>query len=106
MSLIRELAAARFALLSPDQVLERLDYRFRFLVSGAAGRDQRHRTLIALLEWGFALLSPDEQRLLTWLSHRNQGFRNKRSRQIRVVQRRAPNLCPKLNLTCNRAMLG
>jgi predicted ATPase/DNA-binding winged helix-turn-helix (wHTH) protein len=74
MPLALELAAARFALLSPDQVLERLDQRFRFLVSDDAGRDHRHRNLIALLEWGFALLSPDEQRLLAWLGVFVQGF--------------------------------
>jgi predicted ATPase/DNA-binding winged helix-turn-helix (wHTH) protein len=74
MPLALELAAARFALLSPEQVLERLDHRFRFLVGEVAGRDHRHRTLIALLEWGFALLSPDEQRLLAWLGVFVQGW--------------------------------
>jgi predicted ATPase len=38
------------------------------------GRDHRHRNLIALLEWGFALLSPDEQRLLAWLGGFVQGW--------------------------------
>ena len=74
MPLALELAAARFALLSPEQVLERLDHRFRFLVGEVAGRDHRHRNLIALLEWGFALLSPDEQRLLAWLGIFVQGW--------------------------------
>ncbi len=74
MPLALELAAPRFALLSPDQVLDRLNSRFRFLVSGDAGRDHRHRNLVALLEWGFALLSTDEQRLLTWLSVFVQGW--------------------------------
>lgn len=74
MPLALELAAARFALLSPQQVLERLDHRFRFLVGEVAGRDHRHRNLIALLEWGFALLSPDEQRLLAWLGVFVQGW--------------------------------
>jgi predicted ATPase/DNA-binding winged helix-turn-helix (wHTH) protein len=74
MPLALELAAARFGLLSPEQVLERLDHRFRFLVGEVAGRDHRHRNLIALLEWGFALLSPDEQRLLTWLGVFVQGW--------------------------------
>jgi predicted ATPase/DNA-binding winged helix-turn-helix (wHTH) protein len=74
MPLALELAAVRFALLSPEQVLDRLDQRFRFLVSDAAGRDQRHRNLIALLEWGYALLSPDEQRLLAWLGVFVQGW--------------------------------
>ncbi|HEX3913239.1 MAG TPA: winged helix-turn-helix domain-containing protein [Steroidobacteraceae bacterium] len=74
MPLALELAAARFMLLSPEQVLERLDHRFRFLVSDVAGRDHRHRNLIALLEWSFALLSPDEQRLLCWLGVFVQGW--------------------------------
>lgn len=74
MPLALELAAARFALLSPQQVLERLDHRFRFLVGEVAGRDPRHRNLIALLEWGYALLSPDEQRLLAWLGVFVQGW--------------------------------
>jgi non-specific serine/threonine protein kinase len=74
MPLALELAAARFSLLSPEQVLDRLDQRFRFLVSDVAGRDHRHRNLVALLEWGYALLSPSEQRLLAWLSVFVQGF--------------------------------
>jgi predicted ATPase/DNA-binding winged helix-turn-helix (wHTH) protein len=74
MPLALELAAARFALLSPGQVLERLDERFRFLVSDVAGRDQRHRNLLALLEWSFGLLSPEEQRFLAWLGVYVQGW--------------------------------
>ncbi len=74
MPLALELAAVRFALLSPEQVLDRLDQRFGFLVSDVAGRGHRHRNLIALLEWGYALLSPTEQRLLAWLSVFVQGW--------------------------------
>jgi predicted ATPase/DNA-binding winged helix-turn-helix (wHTH) protein len=74
MPLAIELAAARFSLLSPDQVLERLDQRFRFLISDVAGRDHRHRNLVALLEWSFRLLSSDEQRFLAWLGVFVQGW--------------------------------
>jgi non-specific serine/threonine protein kinase len=74
MPLALELAAARFALLSAEQVLERLDQRFRFLVGEVSGRDHRHRNLIALLDWSFALLSPNEQRLLAWLGVFVQGW--------------------------------
>lgn len=66
LPLALELAAPRFALLSPQQVLERLDQRFRFLQSDVAGRDSRHRNLLELLDWSFTLLSPDERRLLSW----------------------------------------
>lgn len=73
MPLALELCAARFAVLAPAQVLARLDQRFRFLVSDAAGRDRRHRTLLALLDWSFSLLSAQEQQLLCWLSVFMQG---------------------------------
>jgi predicted ATPase/DNA-binding winged helix-turn-helix (wHTH) protein len=74
MPLALELAAARFALLSAEQVLERLDQRFRFLVSDRAGRDPRHRNLIALLDWSYRLLSSEEQRFLAWLGVFVQGW--------------------------------
>jgi non-specific serine/threonine protein kinase len=66
MPLALELAAARFGLLSPGQVLERLVQRFRFLESDSAGRDDRHRNLSSLLDWSYSLLSAEEQRLLNW----------------------------------------
>lgn len=66
MPLALELAATRFMLLSPEQVLERIVQRFRFLGSDAAGRDMRHRSLLSLLEWSYALLSAKEQQLLNW----------------------------------------
>jgi predicted ATPase/DNA-binding winged helix-turn-helix (wHTH) protein len=74
MPLALELAAARFASLSPDQVLERLDQRFRFLISDQAGRDPRHRNLMTLLDWSYGLLSSAEQRLLAWLGVFVQGW--------------------------------
>jgi non-specific serine/threonine protein kinase len=74
MPLALELAAARFALLSPEQVLERLEHRFRFLASDLAGRDERHRNLMALLDWSYRLLSDEEQRFLAWLGVFVQGW--------------------------------
>jgi predicted ATPase/DNA-binding winged helix-turn-helix (wHTH) protein len=69
-----ELAATRFALLSPEQVLERLTHRFRFLNSDVAGRDSRHRNLLGLLDWSYSLLASEEQRLLTWFGVFVQGW--------------------------------
>lgn len=74
MPLALELAAPRFALLTPDQVLQRLEQRFRFLSSTAAGRDSRHQNLLALLDWSFSLLSAPEQQLLRWFSVFVQGW--------------------------------
>jgi predicted ATPase len=74
MPLALELAAVRFALLTPDQVLQRLEQRFRFLKGAAAGRDTRHQNLLALLDWSFSLLSAPEQQLLRWFSVFVQGW--------------------------------
>jgi predicted ATPase/DNA-binding winged helix-turn-helix (wHTH) protein len=96
MPLALELAAARFALLSPEQVLERLDQRFRFLSSDAAGRDSRHRNLIALLDWSFGLLSPEEQQLLTWLGVFVQGWTVEAAIDVAAALGRDPTMVVEL----------
>jgi predicted ATPase/class 3 adenylate cyclase len=58
-----ELAAAAARHLSPAQILERLDDRFR-LLTGGRRRVQRHQTLAAALDWSYDLLSEDEQCVL------------------------------------------
>jgi hypothetical protein len=67
MPLALELAAARFAMLSPAALRERLRQRFSLLASDSAGREPRHQTMRALVEWSYGLLSAEEQRLLCWL---------------------------------------
>ena len=74
MPLALELAATRFALLSPQQVLQRLEHRFRFLTGDTAGRDPRHRNLLAMLDWSYSLLSGEEQQLLRSLGVFLQGW--------------------------------
>lgn len=56
-----ELAAARVAILSPAEILERMEDRFR-LLSGGRHRRKR-RTLEATLDWSYGLLGADEQQL-------------------------------------------
>jgi predicted ATPase/class 3 adenylate cyclase len=62
-----ELAATRAAHLSLEEILERLNDRFRLLVGGRR-RIQRQQTLTAALDWSYDLLSPDEQLLLRRLA--------------------------------------
>jgi predicted ATPase/class 3 adenylate cyclase len=57
-----ELAAARLSHLSVDDILTRLDERFR-LLSVRRG-DPRHATLLATIDWSYQLLEPDEQAML------------------------------------------
>jgi len=68
LPLALELAAARLRLLSPEQLLVRMDARMLNLAESNPGRPARHQTLRALIEWSFALLSEREQSLLCGLS--------------------------------------
>jgi predicted ATPase/DNA-binding CsgD family transcriptional regulator len=63
-----ELAAARIKLLSPQQLLSRLEHRLDVLTSGAQDLPVRQQTLRATLQWSYELLSPGEQRLFRLLS--------------------------------------
>jgi predicted ATPase/DNA-binding CsgD family transcriptional regulator len=56
-----ELAAARIAVLSPEQIADRLDDRFRLLSGGSRTALPRYRTLRALVDWSHALLTEPEQ---------------------------------------------
>ena len=55
-----ELAAARIRSLSPDQMLDRIDERFRLLTGGSKARG-RHQTLRGALAWSTDLLEPAER---------------------------------------------
>jgi len=63
-----ELAAARIAVLSPEQIEARLQDRFRLLTGGARRAVARQRTLEATVDWSYQLLSDAERRLLSRLS--------------------------------------
>jgi predicted ATPase/DNA-binding SARP family transcriptional activator len=69
-----ELAAARVRVLAPEQILARLHDRFRLLTTSARTTVPRHQTLRATIDWSYALLSADEQRLLDRLSAFSGGF--------------------------------
>jgi len=63
-----ELAAAKVRVLSIEQIAERLDDRFRLLVSKEQTALERHQTLRAAIDWSYNLLSSDEQVLFQRLS--------------------------------------
>ncbi len=68
-----ELAAARVRVLSPGQILERLDQRFR-LLRGRLGDDKRRATMEGAIDWSWELLSTDERNALAELSVFRGGF--------------------------------
>ncbi|MFC0681061.1 DUF4062 domain-containing protein [Lysobacter korlensis] len=62
-----ELAAARVRILSPAQILERLDRRLTFLVGGRRDLPPRQQALRSTIEWSAKLLSAEENDLLATL---------------------------------------
>lgn len=67
MPLAIELAAARLRGMTLDELSGGLDRRFQLLV-GARRADDRHRSLRAVLDWSYDLLSPPEQRVFDQLA--------------------------------------
>jgi predicted ATPase len=67
LPLALELAAARTALFSPKQLLERLSQRLD-LLKGERDADPRQQTLRATIEWSYDLLSEEEQTLFARLA--------------------------------------
>ncbi|QIJ63478.1 BTAD domain-containing putative transcriptional regulator [Streptomyces sp. JB150] len=63
-----ELAAARLRLLTPRQIADRLDDRFRLLTSGSRTVLPRQQTLRAVVDWSWDLLDEGERTVLRELS--------------------------------------
>ncbi|MEU6815311.1 BTAD domain-containing putative transcriptional regulator [Streptomyces sp. NPDC046860] len=63
-----ELAAARLRMLTPRQIADRLDDRFRLLTSGSRTVLPRQQTLRAVVDWSWDLLDADERDVLGKLS--------------------------------------
>ncbi|MEU8526804.1 AAA family ATPase [Streptomyces sp. NPDC048629] len=68
MPLAIELAAARLRMLTPRQIADRLDDRFRLLTSGARTVLPRQQTLRAVVDWSWELLGEAEHAVLRRLS--------------------------------------
>jgi predicted ATPase/transcriptional regulator with XRE-family HTH domain len=68
LPLALELAAPQLSLLSPDELLARLDHRLSALSAGGQDRPARQQTLRATLDWSYDLLDPATKAGLCWLS--------------------------------------
>ena len=69
-----ELAAARLTALSVDELAARLHDRFRILTGGRRSVLPRQRTLRALVDWSYDLLSDDERAVMRVLAVFAGGF--------------------------------
>jgi predicted ATPase len=56
-----ELAAARVVSMSPSEISELLDERFRLLTGGRRSAVERHQTLRATVDWSYSLLGERER---------------------------------------------
>ncbi|MCY1145423.1 BTAD domain-containing putative transcriptional regulator [Actinoplanes sp. Pm04-4] len=68
MPLAIELAAARLRTMTLDQLAHRLDDRFRLLTGGSRTALPHHRTLRAVVDWSWELLTDAERTVLRRLS--------------------------------------
>jgi predicted ATPase len=76
-----ELAAARLRILSVQEIASRLEDRFRLLVGNRSALP-RQRTLRALIDWSYDLLSEDERMLLRRLSVFSGGWTLESAEQV------------------------
>jgi predicted ATPase len=74
MPLAIELAAARVRVLSPTELLERLDRQLNVLVSGSRDLPERQQTLRRTIEWSTQLLDDPQRQLLDHLGVFEGGF--------------------------------
>ncbi|MCX7521774.1 BTAD domain-containing putative transcriptional regulator [Microbacterium sp. STN6] len=69
-----ELAAARIRSMPVDEIERRLGNRFALLTSGERTAPERHRTLLAVIDWSWNLLTEAERVLLRRLARFSDGF--------------------------------
>jgi predicted ATPase/class 3 adenylate cyclase len=74
MPLALELAAARLKLLSPDQILARLEHHLAVLTAGSRDLPERQQTLRGAIAWSYDLLDDGARRLVDRLSVFRGGF--------------------------------
>ncbi|RJL32506.1 BTAD domain-containing putative transcriptional regulator [Bailinhaonella thermotolerans] len=69
-----ELAAAKVRVMSAEEINRRLADRFTLLRGGNRTAPDRHRTLLAVIDWSWNLLEEPARRALRWLSLFGDGF--------------------------------
>lgn len=80
-----ELAAARANVLTTEQILKRLDDRFKLLTSGLRFSLPRHQTLRATIDWSYDLLSEKERVLFRRLAVFRGGWTLESAEEVCIV---------------------
>lgn len=82
MPLAIELAAAKLRTMTLDQLANRLDDRFRLLTAGSRTALPRHKTLRAVIDWSWELLTDAERTVLRRLSVFSGGTSPEAAEQV------------------------
>ena len=99
-----ELAAAWVRLLSCPEILAELRHNLDSLSASAIDLPQRHRSLRAVFDYSWQLLTPSEQRTLAQLAIFQGGFERQAAAQ--VTQARLPQLSALLDKSFLRRQVG
>ncbi|GAA3438227.1 hypothetical protein GCM10018954_078430 [Kutzneria kofuensis] len=79
-----ELVVPWLRVLSTHDVLSRLDDTFTLITAEAAARPSRQQTLIAAVDWSYALCAPDEQ--ILWARRRCSAADSRSKRSCRCAR--------------------
>ena len=77
-----ELAAGQVRVLTPQEILTRLDRRLEMLAHGPEDQPERLQSIESAIRWSYDLLSPIEQRVFRHLGVFSNGFSEDAVRQI------------------------
>jgi predicted ATPase/DNA-binding response OmpR family regulator len=107
LPLALELVAGYAALLSPDQLLARLERRLGLSATGSRDLPRRHATLRDTMEWSWRLLTPLEGRALAQCAVFRGAFTVEDAEQVMDLGSLAPGAgtLEALRILCDRSLL-
>lgn len=82
-----ELAAAWSGTLTPGQMVEKLSHRFELLKSSKLGKEERHASLWAAIDWSFSMLRPETQEIFERLAVFRGGWDLEAAREVCEIAR-------------------
>jgi predicted ATPase/DNA-binding SARP family transcriptional activator len=100
-----ELAAARVRSMSVEEIERRIGNRFTLLRGGDRTAPERHRTLLAVIDWSWNLLGESERRTMRRLSRFVDGF-SAEAAQIVAAGDDAVDIADDLDALVNQSLVS
>jgi predicted ATPase/class 3 adenylate cyclase len=101
-----ELAAARVASMTPDEIFGRLDERFRLLRAATRAEVQRHQTLRAAIDWSYDALAARDRHVFTGVAVFAGGFTAAAAQVVLVAEADAWDVLEALESLVAKSLLG